>query len=155
MADRPSGQVLIAAPTGRDSFLAADVLGRAGVPTRICADLAHLAAGINPDVGAVLLAEEALTNPQLATFLTALRAQPASEERLVVATDVANVGTWDYLPLTGELIWNDHCRAHFGLPPEAPVNYEVFLAGVHPDDRARVNAVVKSMLSPETGGRMD
>src|SRR5579872_5245757 len=76
MADRPSGQVLIAAPTGRDAFLAADVLSKGGVPTRVCASLAELAAGIDCEVGAVLLAEEALVSPQNTAFLAALRAQP-------------------------------------------------------------------------------
>jgi PAS domain S-box-containing protein len=232
MNNRPSGEVLIAAPIGRDAVLAAEVLGKAGLVTRICSGLAELAAAIHDDAGAVLLAAEALDSPQFADFLAALRAQPAwsdlpilllthsapgrdhapalvahlqpatfvtllerpfhtatlvssvqaagrarqrqwqvrdllaereaaqralaeSEERLRVATHAANVGTWDFFPLTGELIWNDHCRAHFGLSPGATVNYEVFLAGLHPDDRERMDGVVKAMLSPSGEGRMD
>ena len=77
MADRPSGYVLIAAPTGRDAHLAADVLGKASIPTRICSNLAQLAAGIGCETGTVLLAEEALASPEIQAFLTALRNQPA------------------------------------------------------------------------------
>lgn len=232
MADRPAGLVLIVAPTGRDALLASDVLGKAGVPSRSLPSLGKLAPAINSDVGAVLLAEEALKGAEIDLFLDALRAQepwsdlpilllthvqsgrkqislamerlrPAtfvtllerpfaaatlistvetalrarrrqwqvrdlleermateralaeSEERLRAATDAAKVGTWDFFPLTGELIWNDHCRAQFALPVDAQVNYEIFLAGLHPDERIRADAAVKAALDPNGTGQID
>ena len=39
-AAEPAGRVAILAPTGRDARVAADVLGRAGFATLVCADLA-------------------------------------------------------------------------------------------------------------------
>jgi PAS domain S-box-containing protein len=38
----------------------------------------------------------------------------------------------------------------FGLPPEAEVNYDLFLRGLHPDDRRRVHETVQALL--DSGG---
>jgi PAS domain S-box-containing protein len=71
------------------------------------------------------------------------------EERLRLATESAAVGTWDFDPATGALRWDERCKALFGLPPEACVDYDTFLAGLHPDDRAVSDAAVKQALAPE------
>ena len=57
------------------------------------------------------------------------------EERLRLATESAAIGTWDFDPVTGELRWDERCKALFGLSPDATVNYDTFLAGLHPEDR--------------------
>ena len=62
-----------------------------------------------------------------------------SEDRLRLAVESTGLGTWDFNPLTGELRWDEQCKALFGLPPEAEVDYEVFLAGLHPEDRERTD----------------
>jgi PAS domain-containing protein len=36
-----------------------------------------------------------------------------AEERLRFATEAAQVGTWDYLPITGDLIWDERCKSFF------------------------------------------
>ncbi len=51
--------VLILAPTGRDAMAAAQLLGRAGIAARICADGCALAGALD-GAGAVLVAEEGL-----------------------------------------------------------------------------------------------
>jgi PAS domain S-box-containing protein len=75
-----------------------------------------------------------------------------SEDRLRLATESAVLGTWDYNPVTGELRWDARTKEMFGLPPEAEVNYEAFLAAVHPEDRGRVDRVVEHSLDPENEG---
>jgi PAS domain S-box-containing protein len=65
------------------------------------------------------------------------------------------LGTWDYDPITGDLKWDERCKAMFGLPPEAEVNYEVFLEGLHPEDRKRVDGVVQCALDPKSSGEFD
>jgi PAS domain S-box-containing protein len=72
-------------------------------------------------------------------------------ERL--ALEAASLGTWDYDPLTGEMTWSDRCRELFGLPPDAKVDYAVFLAGLHPEDRERTHQAVQRALAAESGGR--
>ncbi|MBB4857707.1 PAS domain S-box-containing protein [Novosphingobium chloroacetimidivorans] len=73
-----------------------------------------------------------------------------SESRLRLATEAANIGTWDYDPVGNVLRWDTRCKALFGLPPEAAITFEdSFVAGLHPDDRERTNAAVSSALDPE------
>jgi PAS domain S-box-containing protein len=78
-----------------------------------------------------------------------------SEDRLRLAVQSTGLGTWDFNPVTGELRWDDRCKAMFGLPPDAEVDYEVFLAGLHPDDRERTHQVVRQALDPESGGEFN
>ena len=78
-----------------------------------------------------------------------------AEERLRLATQSADIGTWDFNPITGELIWDDRCRAAFGLEPGVPVNYATFLARLHPDDREPMDEAVQRALRGEDGGRYD
>ena len=75
-----------------------------------------------------------------------------SEDRLRLAVESTGLGTWDWNPITGELKWDERCKAVFGLPPDSEVDYEVFLAGLHPDDRERADRVVRQALDPEGGG---
>src|SRR6266542_5384675 len=72
-------------------------------------------------------------------------------ERL--ALEAASLGTWDHDPLTGNMKWSDRCKELFGLPPDAKVDYQVFLAGLHPEDRERTHQAVQLALAAETGGR--
>ena len=72
------------------------------------------------------------------------------EEALRLATELTGVGTWVYYPLTDEMYWSDLTKRHFGLPPDASVNMDVFLAGIHSDDRARVGDLVDIVLSGES-----
>jgi PAS domain S-box-containing protein len=78
-----------------------------------------------------------------------------SEERLRIATDAAAIGTWDYDPINGTLRWDDRCKALFGLPPSAEVDYDTFLAGLHPDDREATNEAVQAALDAEGSGFYD
>jgi PAS domain S-box-containing protein len=78
-----------------------------------------------------------------------------SEDRLRLAVQSTGLGTWDFNPVTGELRWDDRCKAMFGLPPDAEVDYEVFLAGLHPDDRERTHQVVQQALAPALGGEFN
>ncbi len=78
-----------------------------------------------------------------------------SEERLRLALTAAELGTWDYNPVTGALIWDARCKELFGLPPETEVDYDIFLAGLHPDDRERANQVVQRTFDPASDGLFD
>ncbi|MBC7806479.1 MAG: SpoIIE family protein phosphatase [Akkermansiaceae bacterium] len=78
-----------------------------------------------------------------------------AEERLRLATDAAQVGTWDYFPITDELIWDERCKSFFGLSADDQVTYAGFLSGLHPDDVARSDRAVKEALRPEGPGTID
>lgn len=74
-----------------------------------------------------------------------------TEERLRLAAEAAGVGTFDLDPVAGELFWDERLKVMFGLPPDAPVDYDVFLAVTHPDDRERAHSVVAQALDPHGG----
>jgi PAS domain S-box-containing protein len=64
----------------------------------------------------------------------------ASEERLQLALRAGHSGVWDW-DMTRDLAdVSPSYRELFGLPPGAPVNYEVWLSCLHPEDRARCRA---------------
>jgi len=58
-----------------------------------------------------------------------------SEERLRLATEAAQVGTWDWDLLTNQNIWDSRSAQLLGLPANEPISHDRFLAIVHPDDR--------------------
>ncbi len=78
-----------------------------------------------------------------------------SEDRLRLAVEAADAGTFDYYPSTGRLRWSTRCKKLFGLGPNAEVNYETFLRGLHPDDRDRVDEIVTRVLQPWSEGRFE
>ena len=78
-----------------------------------------------------------------------------SEDRLRMAIESAQLGTWDWNLITNKLTWDEGCKAMFGLPPEAETSIEVFLEGLHPDDRERLKQVVQESLNPASGGSYD
>jgi PAS domain S-box-containing protein len=83
---------------------------------------------------------------------SSLEERRLSEERLRLAVWATGLGTWDLDPTTGALHWDERCRALFGMPPDAPVDYATFLSLVHPADRERVEAVVRQALDPAGSG---
>ncbi|MGH7112073.1 MAG: PAS domain S-box protein, partial [Stellaceae bacterium] len=74
----------------------------------------------------------------------------ASEGRLRLATDAAEVGFWDVDPVNDVLVWPPIVKAMFGIPPEAPVSMaQDFYPRLHPDDRERVSAAFAAACDPE------
>jgi PAS domain S-box-containing protein len=71
-----------------------------------------------------------------------------SEARLQVAVDLAKLGWYVWNPQTNELHCDETFRAIWGLPADAPVNYDGWRAQVHPDDIARVEAAIKTCVDP-------
>jgi two-component system CheB/CheR fusion protein len=61
-----------------------------------------------------------------------------SKERLKLAVDAADLGIWDYNPMTAELICDNGCKKMLGLVSSAEINYLDFIAMIHPDDRDQI-----------------
>ncbi|MGD0225725.1 MAG: response regulator [Terriglobia bacterium] len=76
----------------------------------------------------------------------------ASEERLALAVEATQIGTFDFYPQTGNLIWSKFARQHYGVSPEAEVTYDTFLRALHPSDRDRVTQTLQDALRYESGG---
>ncbi|HZP85738.1 MAG TPA: PAS domain S-box protein [Burkholderiales bacterium] len=64
-----------------------------------------------------------------------------------LATEVANVATFDWDIEHDHVAWSENLEALLGLPPGSFAGtYHAFLAHVHPDDRAHVEVAVQSAL---------
>lgn len=70
------------------------------------------------------------------TDITALM---QSEERLQRSQIFANIGTWDWNIVTGDIYWSDRISTLFGYEQKIPLtSYANFLSAIHPDDRKYV-----------------
>jgi len=78
-----------------------------------------------------------------------------ADAHLRMAVEATEFGTFDYHPLTGEYIWSEQTKRHFGLPPDAHVDQQVFLERIHPDDREHARQTVQTALLPESGGKYE
>jgi PAS domain S-box-containing protein len=67
-----------------------------------------------------------------------------SEERLALAIDATQLGTFDFNPQTGQLIWSQFGKRHFGMSPDAMVSGELLWTAIHSEDRPRVQAFIES-----------
>ncbi|HEY0025573.1 MAG TPA: PAS domain S-box protein [Longimicrobium sp.] len=74
------------------------------------------------------------------------------EERLRLALDAADVGTYDWDVSGGSLAWDPRARRIFGVPQEGEVTYDTFLEIVHPDDKDRANTAVAAAMDPAGRG---
>jgi PAS domain S-box-containing protein len=117
-----------------------------------------------PSVNVTLLERPLRSVTLVATVKVALRARDRqrevryliqqlreNEERLRLAVESADVGTFDFYPPTGELQWSQRCNEIFGLPPKFKVTYEMYVTAVHPEDRHIIHEIVERVLQP--GGR--
>jgi PAS domain S-box-containing protein len=73
-------------------------------------------------------------------------------ERLRQATDLVGLSPYTWDPQSGALQWDPGVKAMWGLPPDAVVNHEMFLAGIHPGDRAYVEERIARSLAPAGDG---
>lgn len=76
-----------------------------------------------------------------------------SEEQMRMAAASTGLGTWDFDPQSGRLMGSNLYRRHFGLSPDAEVDYDKLIRALHPDDRDRVHQTAQNALRPESGGQ--
>lgn len=66
-------------------------------------------------------------------------------ERLTLALDAANLGTWDWDIQTNQIIWSGHHSSLFGLPSDTFGNsFASFMDCVHPEDRPQILEAIES-----------
>ncbi len=84
-----------------------------------------------------------------------LTEQHSQEERWRLAIEAAGLGVWDFNLQTGELYCCERCRAIFGWPTGAPLNYRVLLKGIYPEDREHFEQALRQACDPSGSGRFD
>jgi PAS domain S-box-containing protein len=78
-----------------------------------------------------------------------------SEESLRLATDAAEVGTWDLDLDTDTLTWSDRTKAMFGISADVACSMADFYAGLHPDDFEHIRAAFASSIDPAVRATYD
>jgi hypothetical protein len=66
--------------------------------------------------------------------------------------DARGVGVWEWCPGTGETYWDARTRELWGLDAHVVPAFSLFLARIHPEDRAHVREAVTRATRPESGG---
>ena len=75
-------------------------------------------------------------------------------DRPGLAVETAEVGTWDWDLRSGRCTWNARLGRLWGLPPAAKGDRGIFLANIHPQDRGRVQEVLRDALRPGHEGAL-
>jgi PAS domain S-box-containing protein len=69
-----------------------------------------------------------------------------SEEKLRMAVEAGEMGTWFWNIQQDEISWSAKFRTLFGLTSDAKLTYQTALDLIHPDDRQRIDQSVKDTL---------
>ena len=75
-----------------------------------------------------------------------------AEERIRLALEAADVGTFDFYPPLGVIRSSDRCNDLFGLPAGTKPDYLTYLNAIHPDDRHIIHETMREVLSPGSSG---
>ena len=68
------------------------------------------------------------------------------QQQLALAVDASQIGTFHCPFPLSRIEWNDRCKAHFWLPPEAEIDLDLFFSILHPDDRERTRAAIDACV---------
>lgn len=75
-----------------------------------------------------------------------LQARTSSEERLRIALQVGQLGTWEIIPSSRLLYASKTCKAIFGRTEAAPFDYKDLITAIHPADRDRLRRVLRAAV---------
>jgi two-component system, LuxR family, sensor kinase FixL len=78
---------------------------------------------------------------------------PVRNEPLRLRVEGFGVGTWDLDLATQKLEWSDAAKSLFGVRPDQPITYGLFLSLLEPADRERADQAFKRVA--ENGGNLD
>ncbi|MEI6880597.1 MAG: PAS domain S-box protein [Bacteroidota bacterium] len=79
-----------------------------------------------------------------------------SEERLLLATNAANLGIWDWNITNNILIWGKSMYDIFDIEPEKfSGDYDAFEKTLHPDDKTKVNKEIQYSINNLDGYKGD
>lgn len=82
----------------------------------------------------------------------ALKRAKDSEEKLRMALQGGDLGTFDFYPKTGKMSWSAKTKELFGLPPNTVESFELFSKALHPDDREQEIAIADNAMRGENSG---
>lgn len=76
------------------------------------------------------------------------------QEQLQKALEAADIGIWDFDPISKEIIWSRKCDDLFGPTPGKAVHIDTFISGIHPEDRERAVEMINNALNQVDSGHI-
>jgi PAS domain S-box-containing protein len=70
-----------------------------------------------------------------------------ARQQLAEAQAIAHVGSWEWDIAEDQVRWSDELHRFLRVPADVRLAYETFLDLVHPDDRERVETVIREAVS--------
>ncbi|WP_285423907.1 response regulator [Pseudomonas sp. efr-133-TYG-103a] len=77
------------------------------------------------------------------------------EVRAQLAIEAADMGVWTYDPRTDTLLWDERCKALYGVAADTQVSMAFMFSRCHPDDRDLLQSRVRSALEADTGYQIE
>jgi PAS domain S-box-containing protein len=71
------------------------------------------------------------------------------EQQLRLTLEASNAGTWSWEAASNHSWWDQHNYKLYGLNPEQPITFEIWLARVHPEDRAWLRIRFERLAQPD------
>lgn len=96
--------------------------------------------------------QDSLSQGDIKDILTRLK---QAETRLNMVIASTKLGTWDFNPVTGELLWSKECREIYGVPLDKKVDFDFFTGLLHPDDKEYALQHIQNALSQSGDGAYD
>jgi PAS domain S-box-containing protein len=91
---------------------------------------------------------EASVQERTASLREAVRQLEESRSVLSEAQRVAHVGSWEWDIRADRVTWSDELYRIYGLHPDSgPMTYESYLERVHPDDREKTAAAIRTAFA--------
>jgi two-component system, cell cycle sensor histidine kinase and response regulator CckA len=72
-----------------------------------------------------------------------------ANQRMLLAVEAAEAGTWDYYPQTGKSECSERWHKIFQVPPDPERSRQTFFSRIHPRDRKRINKLIDEALDPK------
>ena len=85
---------------------------------------------------------------QLAEYKQRVNELEQSEARLKTAAHSIQLGTWDYDPVSGKLIWSDECKSIYGVTSNQTINFSFFADHIFAADKAFVKKAIQDAMDP-------
>lgn len=90
---------------------------------------------------------------RVAAVISDITQQRWAEQRLRVAQEIGQVGTWDWDICANRAVCSDSYYALYGLSPKKGLpSYEDWSSCIHPDDRARAAETIRSASERRAAG---
>src|SRR5258708_8257811 len=86
---------------------------------------------------------------------TAEAAIAEANQRMLLAVEAAEAGTWDYFPKTGKTECSERWHKIFHIPLGSDNRQEAFFSRIHPKDRPRIRDLIQRAMDPQIAEDFD